>query len=109
MPKQSSQKLCSPIAAPQSSAPAMPQNTPRVSPRCRPTRFMWSEAGMVAIALPRIQQVTGSVASALTGVSASPARPLIATSVVLLVNSIAWQAASSPTLRRVLFIYTVVD
>ena len=64
---------------------------------------------MVAIAPPRIQQVTGSVASALTGVSASPARPLIATSVVLLVNSIAWQAASSPTLRPVLVIYTVVD
>src|SRR5256885_12872873 len=74
-----------------------------------PICFMWSEAGMVAIAPPRIQQVTGSVASALTGVSASPARPLIATSVVLLVNSIAWQAASSPTLRPVLVIYTVVD
>src|SRR2546430_4995754 len=83
----------------------MPQYTPRVRPRCRPTRFMWSEAGMVAIAPPRIQQVTGSVASALTGVSASPARPLIATSVVLLVNSIAWHAASSPTLRPVLVLY----
>src|SRR5437870_13751195 len=69
---------------------------------------MWSEAGMVAIAPPRIQQVTGSVASALTGVSATPTRPLIATSAVLLVNSIAWQAASSPTLRPVLVIYTVV-
>src|SRR5882672_8578843 len=95
----------------------MPQNVPEVSPRCRPTRFMWSEAGMVAIAPPRIQQVIGSVASHLWGASDSPARPLIAISVELLVNSIAWQAASKPTLRALwpgppaavalLFIYTV--
>src|SRR5258706_4141712 len=68
---------------------------------------MCSEAGMVPIAPPRIQQVTGSVARAMCGASANPARPLIAISVELLVNSIAWHAASRPTLRLVLFVYTV--
>ena len=62
---------------------------------------------MVAIAPPSTQQVTGSVARPGLGASASPARPLIAMSVELLVNSSAWQAASRPTLRLVLFIYTV--
>src|SRR5688572_10910165 len=87
----------------------MPQKMPELRPRCRPTLFMCSEAGMVAMALPTIQPVTGSVARAVRGASASPARPLIAMSVELLVKSSAWQAASSPTLRLVLFIYTVVE
>ena len=62
---------------------------------------------MVAIAPPTTQQVTGSVASEAVGASASPARPLTAISVELLVISIAWQAASSPTLRRALPVRTV--
>ncbi len=62
---------------------------------------------MVAMAPPSTQQVTGSVASAALGASDSPARPLIAISVELLVKSSAWQAASRPTLRRVLSLYTV--
>ena len=40
------------------------QKVPLVRPTWRPTRFMCSEAGIVASALPRIQQLTGSVASA---------------------------------------------
>ena len=62
---------------------------------------------MVESAPPITQQVTGNVTSAFTGASASPARPLIAIRVELLVNSIAWQAESRATLRRVLSIYTV--
>src|SRR5687767_7065445 len=66
---------------------------------------------MVASAPPATQQVTGRVASAGFGASASPARPLMAMRVELLVNSSAWHAASIPTLRwvllAVLFIYTV--
>src|SRR6185503_12689642 len=102
------QKLCSPIAVAHSRAPANPHVVPRVKPLCRPTRFMCSDAGMVPIAPPRIQQVTGSVARPACGASANPARPLIAIRVELLVNSIAWQAASRPTLRLILFGYTVV-
>ncbi len=68
---------------------------------------------MVAIPPPTTQQVTGSVASEAVGASASPARPLTAISVALLVISIAWQAASSPTLYLallvLLFMYTVPD
>ncbi len=64
MPAHSIQKFCKAIAVAQISAPAMAQKVPLVSPACRPTRFMWSDAGMVASAPPRIQQVTGSVASA---------------------------------------------
>src|SRR5258706_4634849 len=64
------------------------------------------------MAPPITQQVTGSVASAGCGEGASPASPLTATSVELLDISIAWQAASRPTLRRVLpavlDVYTVV-
>src|SRR5262245_14531890 len=63
---------------------------------------MCSDAGMVPIAPPSTQQVTGSVARPIYGASARPARPLMAISVELLVNSNAWQAASKPTLRRVL-------
>jgi hypothetical protein len=85
----------------------MPHSVPLVSPRWRPTRFMCSDAGIVPIAPPSTQQVTGSVASAAYGESASPARPLIAIRVELFVKSSAWQAASSETLRFVLFIYTV--
>src|SRR5258706_9203219 len=96
-----------PIAVAHTMAPAKPQSVPKVKPACRPTRFMWKEAGIVPRAPPRIQQVTGSVASATCGASANPARPLMAISVELLVNSIAWHAASRPTLRLVLFIYTV--
>ena len=108
MPKHSSQKLCSQIAAAQISAPTMPQSVPAVSPRWRPTRFMCSDAGMVPIAPPSTQQVTGSVARPTYGASASPARPLIAISVELLVNSSAWQAASRPTLRlRTVHIYSI--
>src|SRR6185436_1840478 len=107
VPRHSSQKLCMPIAVAQSAAPANPQIVPSVKPRWRPTRFMCSEAGMVPIAPPRIQQVTGSVARPACGARARPARPLIAISVELLVNSIAWHAASNPTLRLVLFVYTV--
>src|SRR5688572_21301167 len=72
---------------------------------------------MVASAPPATQQVTGRVASAGFGASASPARPWMAMRVELLVNSSAWHAASMPTLRWVLskgrllpwvlFIYTV--
>ena len=85
----------------------MPQNVPLVRPACRPTRLICKDAGIVARAPPSTQQVTGSVASAGRGASASPASPLIATSVELFVKSIAWHAASTPTLRLVLFIYTV--
>src|SRR5258706_15143161 len=83
----------------------MPQNVPLVRPACRPTRFMCSEAGIVASAPPSTQQLTGSVASVGLGASASPASPLIATSVELFVKSVAWQATSSPTLRRGLFFF----
>ena len=55
---------------------------------------------MVVSAAPIIQQVTGSVASAGIGASARPDSPLIAISVELTVNSIAWQATSRPRLRR---------
>jgi hypothetical protein len=41
----------------------MPKSVPTLRPRWRPTRFMWSEAGMVAMAPPSTQQVTGKVAS----------------------------------------------
>ena len=68
---------------------------------------MCSDAGMVPIAPPSTQPVTGSVASPTCGASARPARPLMAISVELLVNSSAWHAARSATLRRVLFVYTV--
>src|SRR5581483_9114609 len=85
----------------------MPHSVPLIRPTRRPTRFMCSDAGIVASAPPATQQVTGSVASAAFGASASPASPLIAIRVELLVKSNAWHAASSPTLRRVLFIYTV--
>src|SRR5262249_32209461 len=95
----------------------MPMPTPDMSPMRRPTRRMYWDAGMVPTAPPTTQQVTASVASAGVGASASPARPLMAISVELLVSSIAWQAASSPTLRcvsppgellpRLLVIYTV--
>src|SRR3954467_4906047 len=91
----------------QINAPAMAQNMPLVRPAWRPTRLIWSEAGMVASAPPATQQVTGSVASAIRGASASPASPLIAMSVELFVKSMAWQAASSPTLRWVLVFCTV--
>src|SRR5512138_1064191 len=96
-----------PIAVAQMAAPTNPHSVPKVKPRWRPTRFMCSEAGMVPIAPPRIQQVTGSVAIPAYGASANPARPLIAMRVELLVNNIAWHAASRPTLRLVLVIYTV--
>ena len=62
---------------------------------------------MVAIAPPSTHVVTGSVPSAGFVASAMPARPLIDARVELLLNSIAWQAASKATLRRVLVIYTV--
>src|SRR5919108_5497027 len=62
---------------------------------------------MVPIAPPSTQQVTGSVASPTYGASASPAKPLIAIRVELFVNRSAWHAASTATLRFVLFIYTV--
>jgi hypothetical protein len=64
---------------------------------------------MVAIAPPSTQQVTGKVASPCQGASDSPTRPLMVISVELLVKSSAWQAASSATLRRLLFIYTVLE
>src|SRR5687767_12839332 len=107
VPKHSIQKLCAQIAAAHKSAPTIPQSVPVVSPRWRPTRFMCSDAGIVPIAPPRTQQVTGSVASAALGASARPANPLIAIRVELFVNSSAWQAASKATLRFVLLIYTV--
>jgi hypothetical protein len=62
VPKHSSQKLCSQIAEAQISAPTTPHSVPLISPRWRPTRFMWSDAGMVPIAPPSTQQVTGRVA-----------------------------------------------
>src|SRR5689334_924060 len=101
-PKQSAQKLPSHIAPAQSSAPASAKSMPCMRPERRPTRFMYCEAGMVESAPPATQQVTGRVASAGVGASARPARPLIAISVALFDSSIAWQAASRPTLRRVL-------
>ena len=61
-----------------------------------------------AAAPPSTQQVIASVASAGCGASANPVRALIANRVELFAKSIAWQAASSATLRLVLFIYTVV-
>src|SRR3989304_726511 len=97
-PKHSSQKLACQTAAAQISAPRTPIEAPRISPDFRPTRFMYWDADMVAMAPPITQQVTGSVANEAFGASARPARPLIAIRVALLVNSIAWQAASSPTL-----------
>src|SRR5581483_10329923 len=63
---------------------------------------------MVAAAPPSTQQVIASVARAGCGASAKPVRALIANSVELFAKSIAWHAASSATLRRVLFIYTVL-
>src|SRR4051812_37441264 len=64
---------------------------------------------MVAIAPPSTHVVTGSVPSAGLVASAMPASPLIEASVELLLNSMAWQAASKVTLRRVLSIYTVLS
>src|SRR5256885_9083154 len=86
----------------------MAQNVPLVSPACRPTRFMCSDAGMVPMAPPSTQQVTGRVARAVYGASANPASPLMVISVELLVKSIAWQAASRPTFRRGLGFFTVL-
>src|SRR5262245_13727981 len=63
---------------------------------------------MVPIAPPSTQAVTGSVARPAYGARASPARPLTAISVELFVKSSAWHAASKPTLRLVLFVYTVL-
>ena len=101
------------MAAAQIAAPTIPTEAPRIRPLRRPTCFMYCDACMVAIAPPTTQQVTGSVASAGVGASANPARPLIAISVALLVMSIAWQVASSPTLKRalptLLDMYTVPD
>jgi hypothetical protein len=97
-PKHSSQKLACHTAVAQIAAPRIPTEAPRISPARLPTRFMYWDADMVVIAPPITQQVTGSVASPACGASARPARPLIAISVELLVMSIAWQAASSPTL-----------
>src|SRR5512132_1575620 len=100
------------MALAQIAAPMIPTEAPRISPLRRPTFFMYSDAGIVVTAPPITQQVTGSVASEACGASASPARPLIAIRVELLVKSIAWQAASSPTLNLalpvVLDMYTVV-
>ena len=50
------------MAPAQISAPTTPKKVPSVRPRWRPTRFMWNDAGMVAMAPPSTQQVTGSVA-----------------------------------------------
>ena len=50
---------------------------------------MCSEARIVATAPPSTQKVTGSVARDRLGASASPAKPLIAIRVELLVSSIA--------------------
>src|SRR5258706_4242725 len=90
------------MAAAQIEAPTMPTEAQRIRPLRGPTFFMYCDACMVASAPPTTQQVTGSVASAGFGASASPARPLIAINVALLVISIAWQAASSPTLKPAL-------
>ena len=57
-------------------------------------RFMCSEAGMVPIAPPSTQQVTGRVARPARA-SASPARPLMAISVGLL-SLRAWRADPWP-------------
>src|SRR3954454_13298922 len=95
------------MAVAQMSAPTTPKTVPRVKPRWRPTRFMYNEAGIVAIAPPRTQQVTGSVAKPAYGASDRPARPLIAMRVELFANSSAWHAASTAILRPLLFVYTV--
>ena len=68
---------------------------------------MYSDAGSVEMAPPSTQVVTGSVPRAGLSANDIPASPLIDASVALLLNSIAWQAASRATLRRVLFMYTV--
>src|SRR3954466_8991636 len=95
------------MAVAQMSAPTTPKTVPRVKPRWRPTRFMGNDAGIVAIAPPRTQQVTGSVAKPAYGASDRPARPLIAMRVELLAKRSAWHAASSAMLRPLLFVYTV--
>src|SRR3954463_2932752 len=95
------------MAVAQMSAPTTPKTVPRVKPRWRPTRFMYNEAGIVAMAPPRTQQVTGSVAKPAYGASDRPARPWIAMRVELFANSSAWHAASSAILRPLLFVYTV--
>jgi hypothetical protein len=66
------------MATAQIAAPTIPQTVPEIKPRWRPTRFMCSDAGIVAIALPKIQHVTGNVARPLCGASDSPANPFIA-------------------------------
>lgn len=68
-----------------SAVPTSPMAAPNMKPARRPQRPMASEAGTVASAEPAMWVEIGRVAHSGEGASASPASPLTAISVTLLV------------------------